>query len=170
MNTETDGKRSQLLASLREGVSIVQMVVFKEIRASLTHKKPDSDKTQLSMLAGSITNEIFGTQNPEERFVNFHKANRGEIEQQLLTLKDELPTLCAQLTNALRIQTLCDHQEGSDSSNTLLRAKEYGFLAEELEIPLPSTFMTEARELGNKHNLIIPPVEITAEQDASMTH
>ncbi len=170
MNTETDGKRSLLLSALREGVSIVQMVVFKEIRSSLSQKKPDVDKAQLSILAGSITNEIFGTQNPEERFVNFRKANRGEIEQQLLTLKEDLPTLCALLTNALRIQTLCDHQEGSDSSDTLLRAKEYGFLAEELEIPLPSAFMTEARELGKQHNLIIPPVEITAEQDAAMTH
>lgn len=170
MNTETDPKKPQLLAALREGVAVVQMVVFKEIRTSLNNKKPNLDKIQLSMLTGSITNEIFGTQNPEEKFSRFRKENWGEIEQELLNLKDDIPDLCNHITSALRIQTLCDHQEGGDSSTTLIRAKEFGFLLEELEIPLPSSFMTAARELGNQYNLTIPPVEITPEQDKSIVH
>jgi hypothetical protein len=170
MEAETAEKKSQLLSSLREGVSIVQMVFFKEVRTNLIKKRPELDKTQLAMLAGSVTNEVFGTQNPEEKFVRFCKENWGDIEQQLLNLKEELAPLCTLLTDALRIQTLCDHQEGGDSSATLLRAKELDFLIEERDIPLPSLFMASVRELGKQHNLLIPPVQITPEQDDSMVH
>ena len=170
METKTAEKKSQLIRSLREGVSIVQMVLFKEVRTNLINNRPDLDTTKLAMLAGSITNEVFGTQNPEEKFVRFCKENWGDIEQELLSIKKELAPLCTLLTDALRIQTLCDHQEGGDSSATLLRAKELDFLLEERELPLPSTFMTSVRELGKLHNLLVPSVQITPEQDDSMVH
>jgi len=167
MSTE---KKSQLVNALREGVSIVQMVLFKEIRINLQRKRPDLDKGHLAMLAGSVTNEVFGTRNPEERFVRFCKENWGDIEQELLSIKDDLAPLCIFLTDALRIQTLCDHQEGADSSETLLRAKQLNFLVEERDVPLPSSFMTLARELGSRHNLLVPMVDITTEQDGSLVH
>ncbi len=170
MAAETTEKKSQLVNFLREGVSIVQMVLYKEVRANLIQKRPDLDKTHLAMLAGSITNEVFGTQNPEQKFVRFCEENWGDIEQELLNIKEELAPLCPLLTDALRIQTLCDHQEGDDGSPVLLRAKELDFLVEERDIPLPSTFMTSVRELGKQHNLLIPPVQITPEQDDSMVH
>jgi len=170
METKTTEKKSQLIQSLREGVSIVQMVFFKEVRTSLMNNRPDVDKTELAMLAGSITNEIFGTQNPEEKFVRFTKENWGIIEQELLNIKKEQAPLCTLLTDALRIQTLCDHQEGSDSSATLLRAKELDFLIEERDVPLPSSFMTSVRELGKLYNLLVPSTQITPEQDDSMVH
>lgn len=163
-------KNSQLLNSLREGVSIIQMVLFKEVKINLLRKRPDINKTHLAMLAGSITNEVFGTQNPEEKFVRFRKENWGEIEQELLTIKEDLGPLCPYLTDALRIQTLCDHQDGCESPATLLLAKELDYLIEERDIPLPSSFMTSVRELGKLHSLLIPPVQITPEQDDSMVH
>lgn len=170
METKATEKKSQLIQSLREGVSIVQMVLFKELRTNLMNNRPDLDKAKLAMLAGSITNEVFGTQNPEEKFVRFCKENWGIIEQELLNIKEELAPLCTFLTDALRIQTLCDDQEGGDSSATLLRAKELDFLLEERDIPLPSSFMTSVRELGKLHNLLVPSVQITPEQDDSMVH
>lgn len=133
-------------------------------------KRPDLDKVHLTMLAGAITNEVFGTQNPEKKFVRFRQENWGTIEQELLQVKEELGSLRALLTDALRIQTLCDHQEGGDSSATLLRAKELDFLMEERDIPLPSSFMTAVRELGERHNLLLPPLHISPEQDDSMVH
>jgi len=160
MTMETPSKNSQLLAALREGVAMVQMVLFKEIRNCLTKKKPHCQASHLGALAGAITNEVFGSPNPGDTFVRFRKENKGEIEQELLMIKDELPHLCADVTDALRIQTLCDHQEGVDTSKTLLRAKEFGYLLEEREIPLPSSFMTLVRALGEKHRLIVPPVQI----------
>jgi hypothetical protein len=170
MTAATPQKKSQLLSSLREGVGIVQMVLYKEIRDNLMRKRPNLDTIHLAMLAGSITNEVFGTQNPEEKFVRFCRENGGDIEQELLNLKEGVKPLCPLLTDALRIQTLCDHQEGGDSSATLLRAKELEFLLEDRDIPLPSSFMTAVRELGEQHNLLIPPVHISPEQDASMVH
>ena len=86
MTTTTPEKKSQLIASLREGIAVAQMVLFKEIRARLTEKQPLKEQTFLSMLAGSITNEIFSTQNPEKKFAAFRKKNLGEIEQEIISL------------------------------------------------------------------------------------
>ncbi len=158
-------KKSQLIAALREGVAVVQMVLFKELKTILTRKFPEREEQFLSMLAGSITNELFGTRNPAEKFARFRKEQWGEIEQELLGLKDELPGLCPRITDALRIQVLCDHQEGEDSSRILVAAKEFGVLVEDREIPLPSTFMTLVRLLGEEHNLIIAPAQINPEDD-----
>jgi len=170
MTTEATGKKSQLITSLRDGIALVQMILFKEIKNKLTKDHPLKDRTFISLLAGSITNEIFATHNPEEKFVTFKNENRGEIEQELLNLRNDMPELCVKITDALRIQTLCDHQEGEDSSGLLVRAKELGILIEEREVPLPSTFMTTVRLLGEEHNLIIPPVQISREQDRSIVH
>jgi hypothetical protein len=170
METSTTTKKSQLLSSLREGVSIVQMVLYKEVRTMLMAKRPELDKEHLVMLAGSIVNEVFGTENPAEKFVRFCQENWGDIEQELLSIKKDFASLCPLLTDALRIQTLCDHQEGDDSSATLVRAKHLDFLTEERDIPLPSSFMTAVRELGKMHSLLAPPIEITPEQDDSIVH
>ncbi len=170
MKPENERKNSQLIAALREAVSVVQMILFKEIRNNIQNKAYNLDKSQLSMLAGAITNEVFGTQNPEKKFADFRNENWGIIEQELLSLRTELPFLCRHITDALRTQVLCDDQEGDDSSTTLIRAKEYGILIEDRDIPLPSTFMTIIRELGKQHNLIVPPLQISPEQDNSMVH
>jgi hypothetical protein len=170
MAEENREKQSQLLLALREAVTLVQMILFKAIRADLEPVKPGSDKMELSMLAGSITNEVFGTPNPEPKFAAFRQENIGEIEQRLLSLKDNYSFLCRYITDALRIQALCDHQEGGDSSQTLVRARNFGYLLEDRQVPLPSTFMTIVRELGKQYNLVIPPVEISRDQDQQLIH
>ncbi len=170
MEENSTKKQSQLIVSLREGVSIVQMVFYKEVRTRLMENRPERNKEHLVMLAGSIVNEVFDTRNPAEKFVRFRQENWGDIEQELLNIREEFSSLCPLLTDALRIQTLCDHQEGGDSSAALIRAKKLDFLTEERDIPLPSSFMTAVRELGKLHNLLIPPIEITPEQDDSMVH
>lgn len=170
MESDNSIKKSRLIGSLREAVGLVQMIFFKELRTGLQEKNLNRDKTELSMLAGAITNEVFGTQNPEEKFARFFEANRGEIEQELLGIKDNYAFLCRHITDALRIQILCDNQEGRDSSDTLAQAKKFGYLIEEREIPLPSTFMTIIRELGKQHNLIVPPVQISTDDDKKLIH
>jgi hypothetical protein len=170
MDTEATEKKSQLITALREAVGVVQMILFKEIRAELAQNMPEAMPSHVSHLAGAITNEVFGTQNPDPKFVRLRAENWGTIEQEMLTLNKRLPDLCADITDALRIQTLCDHQEGNDSAKNLVRAKEFGFLQEERDVPLPSSFMVRVRILGEKHNLIVPPMQITAEQDTTMVH
>lgn len=168
---ETSENKSQLTPVLREGLSVVQMIVFKELRAGLAEKHPGHTPTELSMLAGAIVGELFGSPNPEEKFVHFRKNNWGIIEQELLSLHTDTPGLCAPLTDALRIQVLCDSQEGNgDSSALLARANELGILIQDRDIPLPSSFMTLVRNLGKEHNLIAPPMQIDSEQDQAIIH
>lgn len=163
-------KQSRLITSLREGVAVVQMIFFKQLRIQLTESHPTFDQKQISMLTGSIINEVFGTPNNEPHFIAFRKEHWAVIEQDLLRLNDFIPELIPSLTDAIRVQTLCDSQEGIDSSNVLLRGKQYSYLVEDRDIPLPSTFMTQIRLLGEKHNLLIPPVQITPEQDQELIH
>lgn len=166
--TKTKVPGSRLIPALREGICVVQMVLFKELRSLLTRKHPDRDQTSIAMLTGAITNELFGTVNNEEKFQDFRRQNRADIEQELLSLAQTLPNLAAPLTDALRMQTLCDHQEQKDSTRLLLQAAEIGLLIPEQELPLPSTFVTMARRLGDAHHLIIAPAEINPEDDQAL--
>lgn len=170
MAKEHNDKNSQLVQSLREAVSLVQMILFKEIRIHLEKAQQQSDQKEYAMLAGSITNEIFGTPNPETRFKTFREKNWGTIEQELLSLHENYSFLCRHITDALRIQTLCDSQEGEDSSETLVKAKDYGYLLEDREVPLPSIFMSLIRELGKEHGLIVPPVQVSEKDDKALIH
>ena len=165
MTNNNSDKQSRLINILREGITIVQMILFKEIREILSKKHPDIENSQLPILAGTITNELFSTVNPDEKFQQFRKENWGLIEQELLGLAKQLPTLCGILSDALRVQTLCDSHEGIDNPALLKKAKELGILVANRDIPLPSIFMTRVRELGADYNLIMPPVQIKAEEE-----
>lgn len=168
---ENSSKKSQLIPVLREGLSVVQMIVFKEMRNALQGKYPDRASTELSMLAGAIVSELFGSPNPEEKFVQFREKNWGIIEQELLSLHADMPGLCPPITDALRILVLCDSQEGNrDTTGLLTRADSLGVLIKDRDIPLPSAFMGLVRTLGHQHNLIIPPVQINPEQDQEIVH
>ena len=105
-------------------------------------------------------------ENPEEKFQKFNQDNRATIEQELIGFAANFPALLHRLTDALRIQVLCDSQEGEDSAAVLEQAAKLGILIKDREIPLPSTFMTLIRQLGEEHGLTIAPVQINAEDDS----
>jgi len=163
-------KPSALITALREGVALVQMVVFKTLRTALARQHPESGREYQALLAGALTSELFGANNPGERFANFRREHRADIEQALLGLGDTLGDLRHPLTDALRIQALCDHQEGADSTAILIQAKQLGVLIEEREIPLPSAFMTAVRQLGSQHQLIAPPLSQEGQSDPTLHH
>jgi len=89
-------------------------------------RHPGLDASTQTMLAGAITNEIFGTHNKEEKFQQFRNKHQGIIEQELMAITSELPHIATQLADALRIQTLCDNQEGIDSAYVLKQADGFG--------------------------------------------
>lgn len=159
MSENNQEKSSQLIPVLREGVGLVQMLLYKQIREHLQEQSGNTPPADLALLAGTITNEVFGTPNMEARFQHFRKENRGTIEQELLALAEYLGDFCEILTDALRVQTLCDHQQTGTESAVLPKAMALGILREEREIPLPSTFITRVRELGEAHGLIIAPIK-----------
>ncbi|PID73034.1 MAG: hypothetical protein CR992_00215, partial [Desulfobacterales bacterium] len=112
-------KSSRLIPSLREGIDLVQMILFKEIKQTI-ERESFVAAHEVSMLTGAAINEIFGNHNPEERFSAFREKHIGEIEQILLGLKETHSFLCRHITDALRIQTLCDNHEGRDSTRILV--------------------------------------------------
>ena len=165
MTEEKSKKQSELINVLREGIGVVQMVIFKELRSSFANKYPDRELTERAMLVGAIINKLFGMENPEEKFQKFNQENRAAIEQELIGFPQNFPKLLPRITDALRIQVLCDSQEGEDSTTVLEQAKEYGILIQDREIPLPSTFMTLIRQLGEEHGLTVAPVQISTADD-----
>jgi hypothetical protein len=170
MREQPTEKQSKLIGALREGVAVVQMVFFKEVKNVLAEAHPDKDHKTLLMLSGAITNELFGTLNPDPTFVDFRQLNRGLIEQEMLGVSEKLAHLCSYITDALRIQTLCDTMEGIEDPAILQAADTFGILIRDRNIPLPSIFMTLVRGLGEEYQLLVAPVQISPEDDQSFIH
>jgi hypothetical protein len=143
-----------LVPVLREGVAVVKMILFKELKPYLGEKYPQRGAEFAGRLSGAVINELFGTPNPDPTFAAFAQAHRVIIHDELGLLAVRHPNLRIALTDALRIQFLCDHQENIDSSAVLSRADELGILVVEREVPLPATFMNMVRTLGNRLNLL----------------
>lgn len=166
MTEEKTIKQSELINVLREGIAVVQMVIFKELRSSFAAKYPEREVSDRAMLVGAVINKLYGTENPEEKFQKFNQKNQAVIEQELIGFPKNYPKLLNRITDSLRIQVLCDSQEGEDSTAVLEQASEFGILIQDREIPLPSTFMTLIRRLGEEHGLTVAPVQINAEDDS----
>ncbi len=167
---EQQKEENRLVIALREGVGLIQMLLYKELKERFLRENPAREEIETAMLAGAVTGEVFAAANPEEKFTRFRRQHFAEIEQELLGLRHNHPELTAFITDALRIQVLCDYHENRENSATLKQAQNYGYLDEQREIPLPSAFMTAIRELGKKYNLIIPPVEINKQNEENLLH
>jgi hypothetical protein len=165
MSDTNSTEDSRLLPILREGVAVIQMIFFKQVKETVSKTYADLDPQSQTMLSGAITNEVFGSQNMEEKFLSFRNKHQGLIEQELIDIKDKIPQIIPALSDALRIQVLCDNQEGKDSTHLLKQAHSFGLLPVDRDVPMPSAFMETVRSLGAVYKLIIPPVEIdTAEE------
>lgn len=148
---------SKLLPILRQGVAVIQMVFYKRLKDYLGEIYPEGETTFINMLAGAVVNEIFGTPNSEEVYASFVEENEALIGEILKKVPLDLADMMVPLTDALRVQVICDHQEGIDSFSILTRANELKILLVPREIPLPSSFMNLARRLGNRNEIILPP-------------
>lgn len=144
----------KLIPVLREGVAVVKMILFKEVKPYLGEKYPDRGVEFAGRLVGAVINELFGTPNPARDFAAFAEEHRGLIADEMALLAVRHPNLRIPLTDALRIQFLCDRQENIDSIAVLSRAEQLGILITEREIPLPATFINMVRSLGNRLNLL----------------
>ncbi|MDA8159491.1 MAG: hypothetical protein M0T76_02040 [Desulfobacteraceae bacterium] len=152
--TMEPGRR--LIPVLREGVEVVRMILFQELREHLARQAPQREPRQLSILAGAVVNRVFGLANPEPFFEDFARENQELIDQATRSLGTELAHLNIPLTDALRIMALCDFQEGQDSSSVLRQAQEWGLLLVERDLPLPHHFIDLTRRLGAAKGLICP--------------
>jgi len=146
---------SRLLPIMREGVDIIKMIFFKKLREELSAKYIHRDAQYVSKLTGAIVNGLFGTPNTQEPFATFVEENLFFIKLEMKNIATALPEMRIPLTDALRVQFLCDSQEGADSSAVLVQARELGILIVEREVPLPAKFMNLVRRLGSSHDLLV---------------
>lgn len=144
------------IPSLREGVDVVRMIFFKQMRDHCVESLPGKESQFYGMLAGAVMNELFGTPNPEEKFAAFVAANREIIEAELGALATNFKELRIPLTDALRVHYLCNYQEGIDGDEVtvLARARDLGVLIEDRDVPLPKGFMELVYRVGKAHGLI----------------
>lgn len=143
---------------------MVQMVLFKVLRQDLHHRYVDQAEPFFSHLSGAVLNNLFGERPLDEAVERFAADNRELVERELHELADRCPDLRPVLTDALRMKTICDNQEGIHSIPSLLMAKALGILQEERALPMPSTFMLQVRTLAAAHSLI-EPMQADAPED-----
>lgn len=147
---------SKLLPVLREGVNVIKMIFYKELKSYLS-KKYDKKRPGFSVkLSGAILNELFGTPNTKEPFASFNRENRILIDKEMGKISEKFKDLRIPLTDALRIQFLCDSQEGTENDSILINAKNLDILLVDRQVPLPRTFMELSRKLGVSHNILNP--------------
>jgi hypothetical protein len=144
---------SKLTPVLRDGIHIIKMVLFKMLRSGLEERHPAWERADINRLAGAVINGLFGTPNREEPFLSFAKSNAALIDEETGRIAAEFPEMRIPITDALRVQFLCDSREGFDNERALLKARDLGILILEREIPLPDHFMTLARRLGEAHRV-----------------
>ncbi|HPQ44786.1 MAG TPA: hypothetical protein PKZ42_11230 [Syntrophales bacterium] len=147
---------SRLVPILRQGVAVVQIVLFKRLKEYLSETYPNQKASFITMLTGAAVNDIFGTPNEEKPFLVFTRENKTMIEKTLQAIPLKLIDMMVPITDALRVQVLCDHQEGIDSFSILTHANKLKILLVPREIPMPSNFIGLVRELGNRHDILMP--------------
>ena len=152
---------SKVIPILREGVEVVKMISFKKLKEALAKKHPDQEAAFLAKIAGALINTIFGAPAYEEPFAVFARSHANLIAHEQAKVGAMLEELRIPLTDALRIQSLCDHQEGRDSTATLQQAQELGILLAERDLPLPHSFIELVRRLGAAFGLLLPPLPNT---------
>lgn len=145
---------AKLLPSLREGIHLIKMIIYKELRYHFLEKyASESEKNFAPRLAGALINELFGTPNHEESFLAFSERHKVIIQEELKTMAVTHPGFKILLTDALRVQFICDSQEELENSFALSQAKELGLLVSERDFPLPHQFMTLVRNLGEMNDI-----------------
>lgn len=144
----------KLVPILREGIEIVKIILFKELRDLLRQKRNDWDDAYALQVTAAVINDLFGVQNQEAASVEFFQRNRQAIVETQSMLGVERANLRIPLTDALRTMVLCDYQEGRDSSPLLQQAQERGILLQDRDLPLPNQFIDLVRRLGTAMGIL----------------
>jgi len=155
---------SKLIPVMREAVLTVQMVLYKHLKQKVAASYSDWPREKRARLAGAVVNSLYGSEAMDPEVTTFARDHRALVESELRGLAQHCEPLIPFLTDSLRMQVICDNQEGIHSVGSLLMAKTLGLLQEERTLPLPSTFMLSVRNLAVTHGLVekqeaAPPAE-----------
>lgn len=160
-----DEMNRKLIPSLREGIDLIQILFYRELKTALLQKFPEQGPVYAGMLAGAMMNELFHSPNPQEKFKIFAEENRDRIRLELGKVGREMKEFRILLTDTLRMHFLCNQQEGIDieaGEGMLQRARDYGILMEEREVPLPKGFMELVYRVGRAHGFLVKQHEKAA--------
>ncbi|MDY0390605.1 hypothetical protein [Desulfobulbus oligotrophicus] len=156
---------NKLIPVMREAITTVQMLLFKELRQDIHNRYADVPEPHHTRLAGAVINNLFGTQPADREVAAFAAANRELVELELRELAARIAPLLPLITDTLRMKIICDNQEGIHSIPSLLMARALGILQESRPLPLPSTFMLQVRTLAVQHGLVEPMQQATASSE-----
>jgi hypothetical protein len=146
----------KLVPTLREGIHVIKMVLYRELKSVLISRHREMGPTHAKHLTGAVVNELFGVTHPESAMGTFAKENQNAVENASRLILEELDHLRIPLTDALRIQFLCDCHEGIDSTAVLEKAQKRDLLIAEREVPLPGAFMNIVRSFGRSYGILDP--------------
>lgn len=152
-NPQLDNK---VVPVMREAITMIQMVLFKQLQEDIDSRTSDLAENEQRRLAGAVVNNLFGTEPADAEITAFASKNRARVEEELRNIAERFPKLCPFLTDALRMKAICDNQEGIHSIPSLLMAKALGILQEDRALPMPSTFMISVRTLAAQDGLVKP--------------
>jgi len=155
---------AKIVPVMREAIVMIQMILYQRLKEDVQARYQDWSEQEKIWLAGAVVNNLFGTEAADPAVNAFARKQRELVEQELRGLKDRVGDLVPHLTDAMRMQTICDNHEGIHSIPCLLMAKELGLLDEERVLPMPSTFMIAVRKIGAEYGLVeameaTPPLE-----------
>jgi len=156
---------SRIIPVMREAVFMVQMILFRTLKENIALRYQERSGRHHTRLAGAVVNNLFGTHPSDPEVAEFARHNRELVEEELRGLAGRCSQLTPHLTDALRMQTICDNQEGIHSIPSLLMARALGILEEERPLPMPSTFMITVRQLAAEHGLVEPMQPSAGPQD-----
>ncbi len=144
----------KIVPVMREAIVMVQMILYRRLKEDVQKRYQDWSDKEKQWLAGAVINNLFGTEAADPEVNVFAREHRELIEQELRELKERSADLIPHITDALRMQTICDNHEGVHSIPCLLLAKELGLFDQDRVLPMPSTFMIAVRKLGAEYGLV----------------
>jgi hypothetical protein len=139
---------------MREGVELVKLIVFKKLKPGYESKYPDKDTSFAGMLTGAVINDLFGVSFVGEDIEAFTQKYQKAVKSASGIIATDLEHLRIPLTDALRIQFLCDSHEGIDSTSVLKRAQQNNILIAERDAPMPGAFMNIVRSFGRAYGIL----------------
>jgi hypothetical protein len=156
MDENKEKIEAKLVPTLRQGIDIIKMVLFKELKPYLEKKNPQMSTDDIALLTGAVVNSLFCIENMEKTVADFLADHQDTVQQELEAFASNFNHLTIPLTDALRIQYLCDCQEGIDSEAVLEKARTLEILIEDRDVPLPGAFMSIVRSFGVAYKILEP--------------
>jgi hypothetical protein len=148
--------KGDLVPTLRQGIDIIKMVLFKELKPHMETSYPNMNPEDTGRLAGAVINSLFGIKDMEKSVETFTSVNQHLIDAEVAAFAKNFDHLRIPLTDALRVQYLCDSHEGINSESILEKADKMQILISERDVPLPGAFMSIVRSFGVAYKILEP--------------